>query len=163
MNWIFAVVSYFYGLANLIIGIGLLFALIALAHTFLLVRSGVRRHDRSPNRKYVGRLLPQQQFLRNLDIKTDPALLISPSVMDEAGKEFIMQLASRILRVAISWLQTDYYSSEWSGIAKPMRRCLRTDRYQHVQFTPGDFTRAINDNVKLIAETAPDANNLPRQ
>ncbi len=33
----------------------------------------------------------------------------------------------------------------------------------NIQFTPGDFTRAINDNVKLIAETAPDANNLLRQ
>ncbi len=33
----------------------------------------------------------------------------------------------------------------------------------NIQFTPGDFTRAISDNVKLIAETAPDANNLLRR
>ncbi|VCV94746.1 ECA polysaccharide chain length modulation protein [Escherichia coli] len=33
----------------------------------------------------------------------------------------------------------------------------------NIVFIPGDFTRAVNDSVKLIAETAPDANNLLRQ
>ena len=33
----------------------------------------------------------------------------------------------------------------------------------NIQYTPGDVVRNLNDNVKLIAETAPDANNLLRQ
>ncbi|MDT9121291.1 polysaccharide chain length modulation protein, partial [Escherichia coli] len=33
----------------------------------------------------------------------------------------------------------------------------------NIQFTAGDVTRNQNDNIRLIAETAPDANNLLRQ
>ena len=40
---------------------------------------------------------------------------------------------------------------------------LLDEMINNIQFIPGDFTRAVNDSVKLIAETAPDANNLLRQ
>ncbi len=81
--------------------------------------------------------------------------------MDEAYKEFIMQLASRDTRRDF-WLQTDYYKQRMVGNSKADAAML-DELINNIQFTPGDFTRAINDNVKLIAETAPDANNLLRQ
>lgn len=107
-----------------IIGIGLLFALIALAYTFFARQewSATAITDR-PTVNMLGGYYSQQQFLRNLDIKTDPASSDKPSVMDEAYKEFIMQLPPGI-RVAISGYRRTITSSEWSGIAKLMRRCL---------------------------------------
>lgn len=109
----------------------------------------------------LGGYYSQQQFLRNPDIKTDPASSDKPSVMDEAYKKFIMQLASRDTRRDF-WLQTDYYKQRMVGNSKADAAML-DELINNIQFTPGDFTRAINDNVKLIAETAPDANNLLRQ
>ncbi len=145
-----------------IIGIGLLFALIALAYTFFARQewSATAITDR-PTVNMLGGYYSQQQFLRNLDIKTDPASSDKPSVMDEAYKEFIMQLASWDTRRDF-WLQTDYYKQRMVGNSKADAAML-DELINNIQFTPGDFTRAINDNVKLIAETAPDANNLLRQ
>lgn len=62
-----------------IIGIGLLFALIALAYTFFARQewSATAITDR-PTVNMLGGYYSQQQFLRNLDIKTDPLLPISP-------------------------------------------------------------------------------------
>ncbi|MEG3731512.1 polysaccharide chain length modulation protein, partial [Escherichia coli] len=40
---------------------------------------------------------------------------------------------------------------------------LLDELINNIQFIPGDFTPAVNDSVKLIAETAADANNLLRQ
>jgi lipopolysaccharide biosynthesis protein WzzE len=40
---------------------------------------------------------------------------------------------------------------------------LLDDLINNIQFMPGDALRNVNDSVKLIAETAPDANNLLRQ
>lgn len=53
-------------------------------------------------------------------------------------------------------------SSGWWATAKP-DAALLDEMINNIQFIPGDFTRAVNDSVKLIAETAPDANNLLRQ
>lgn len=75
--------------------------------------------------------------------------------------KFIMQLASWDTRRDF-WLQTDYYKQRMVGNSKADAAML-DELINNIQFTPGDFTRAINDNVKLIAETAPDANNLLRQ
>ncbi|SUH18837.1 lipopolysaccharide biosynthesis protein [Salmonella enterica subsp. enterica] len=130
---------------------------------YLFCSSGVEcdgDHDR-PTVNMLGGYYSQQQFLRNLDIKTDPASSDKPSVMDEAYKEFIMQLASWDTRRDF-WLQTDYYKQRMVGNSKADAAML-DELINNIQFTPGDFTRAINDNVKLIAETAPDANNLLRQ
>ncbi|KSB39381.1 lipopolysaccharide biosynthesis protein, partial [Salmonella enterica subsp. enterica serovar Johannesburg str. SA20025782] len=65
-----------------IIGIGLLFALIALAYTFFARQewSATAITDR-PTVNMLGGYYSQQQFLRNLDIKTDPASSDKPSVM----------------------------------------------------------------------------------
>ncbi len=56
----------------------------------------------------LGGYYSQQQFLRNLDARSNMASADQPSVMDEAYKEFVMQLASWDTRREF-WLQTDYY------------------------------------------------------
>ncbi len=72
-----------------------------------------------------------------------------------------MQLASWDTRREF-WLQTDYYKQRMVGNSKA-DAALLDEMINNIQFIPGDFTRAVNDSVKLIAETAPDANNLLRQ
>jgi len=81
--------------------------------------------------------------------------------MDDAYKEFIMQLASWDTRRDF-WLQTDYYKQRMVGNSKA-DAALLDDLINYIQYTPGDAMRSVNDNVKLTAETAPDANNLLRQ
>lgn len=88
-------------------------------------------------------------------------LLPTNHVMDEAYKEFVMQLASWDTRREF-WLQTDYYKQRMVGNSKA-DAALLDEMINNIVFIPGDFTRAVNDSVKLIAETAPDANNLLRQ
>ncbi|MBD4247890.1 polysaccharide chain length modulation protein, partial [Xanthomonas citri pv. citri] len=70
-----------------------------------------------PTVNMLGGYYSQQQFLRNLDIKADLASVDQPSAMDEAYKEFIMQLASWDTRRDF-WLQTDYYKQRQSGNAR---------------------------------------------
>ena len=95
--------------------------------------------------------------MRNLDVRSNMASADQPSVMDEAYKEFVMQLASWDTRREF-WLQTDYYKQRMVGNSKA-DAALLDEMINNIQFIPGDFTRAVNDSVKLIAETAPDANN----
>lgn len=116
---------------------------------------------RSSNGEYAGGYYSQQQFLRNLDVRSNMASADQPSVMDEAYKEFVMQLASWDTRREF-WLQTDYYKQRMVGNSKA-DAALLDEMINNIVFIPGDFTRAVNDSVKLIAETAPDANNLLRQ
>ena len=145
-----------------IIGMGLAFALIALAYTFFARQewSATAITDR-PTVNMLGGYYSQQQFLRNLDARSNMASADRPSVMDEAYKEFVMQLASWDTRREF-WLQTDYYKQRMVGNSKA-DAALLDEMINNIQFIPGDFTRAVNDSVKLIAETAPDANNLLRQ
>lgn len=114
-----------------------------------------------PTVNMLGGYYSQQQFLRNTDIKASLASADQPSVMDEAYKEFIMQLASRDTRREF-WQQTDYYKQRMVGNSKADAAML-DELINNIQFMPGDAVRNTNDSVKLIAETAPDANNLLRQ
>lgn len=114
-----------------------------------------------PTVNMLGGYYSQQQFLRNLDVRSNMASADQPSVMDEAYKEFVMQLASWDTRREF-WLQTDYYKQRMVGNSKA-DAALLDEMINNIVFIPGDFTRAVNDSVKLIAETAPDANNLLRQ
>ena len=72
-----------------IIGMGLAFALIALAYTFFARQewSSTAITDR-PTVNMLGGYYSQQQFLRNLDVRSNMASADQPSVMDEAYKEF---------------------------------------------------------------------------
>ena len=70
-----------------IIGMGLAFALIALAYTFFARQewSSTAITDR-PTVNMLGGYYSQQQFLRNLDVRSNMASADQPSVMDEAYK-----------------------------------------------------------------------------
>lgn len=144
-----------------IIGMGLAFALIALAYTFCSPGVELDSDYRSSNGEYAGGILLTAAILRNLDVRSNMASADQPSVMDEAYKEFVMQLASWDTRREF-WLQTDYYKQRMVGNSKA-DAALLDEMINNIVFIPGDFTRAVNDSVKLIAETAPDANNLLRQ
>lgn len=101
-----------------IIGMGLAFALIALAYTFFARQewSSTAITDR-PTVNMLGGYYSQQQFLRNLDVRSNMASADQPSVMDEAYKEFVMQLAES------SGCKPTITNSGWWATAKPMRRC----------------------------------------
>ncbi|WP_342322761.1 ECA polysaccharide chain length modulation protein [Kosakonia sp. BYX6] len=145
-----------------IVGVALLFALLALVWTFFARQEwGATAVTDRPTVNMLGGYYSQQQFLRNLDVKTSTAPVEQPSVMDEAYKEFIMQLAAWDTRRDF-WSQTDYYKQRQVGNSKADAAML-DDLINNIQYTPGDIVRNMNDNVKLIAETAPDANNLLRQ
>lgn len=145
-----------------IAGVAILFALVALLYSYFARQewSSTAITDR-PTVNMLSGYYSQQQFLRNLDIKANLASVDQPSVMDEAYKEFIMQLASWDTRRDF-WLQTDYYKQRMSGNSRA-DAALLDELINNIKFIPGDPVKSINDSVKLIAETAPDANNLLRQ
>ncbi|WP_318368383.1 ECA polysaccharide chain length modulation protein [Enterobacter sp.] len=145
-----------------IIGVALVFALIVLPYTFFARQEwGATAMTDRPTVNMLGGFYSQQQFLRNLDVKASLAPADQPSVMDEAYKEFVMQLASWDTRRDF-WLQTDYYKQRMVGNSKADAAIL-DDLINYIQYMPGDVVRNLNDSVKLTAETAPDANNLLRQ
>lgn len=141
-----------------IVGCALLFAAIVLVYAFFARQewSATAITDK-PTVNMLGGYYSQQQFLRNLTERNDEAL----SVMDEAYKEFIMQLSSWDTRRDF-WSQTDYFRQRQTANSKA-NAALLDELIDNIQFTAGDVLRNLNDSVKLVAETAPDANNLLRQ
>ncbi len=145
-----------------IVGIALLLALAALIWTFFARQEwGATAITDRPTVNMLGGYYSQQQFLRNLDVKASLAPVDQISVMDEVYKEFVMQLASWDTRRDF-WSQTDYFKQRKVGNSKADAAML-DELINNIQYTPGDALRNLNDNVKLTAETAPDANNLLRQ
>ncbi|WP_058911828.1 ECA polysaccharide chain length modulation protein [Entomohabitans teleogrylli] len=145
-----------------IIGLGALFGLGALVYTVFARQewSATAITDR-PAVNMLSGYYSQAQFLRNLDSKINQETPALPSVMDEAYKEFIMQLSSWDTRRDF-WSQTDYYKQRQSGNSKA-DAALLDELINDIQFSFADPLRNINDNIKLVAETAADANNLLRQ
>ncbi len=145
-----------------IAGCALLLAVAALVYTFFARQewSATAITDK-PTVNMLGSYYSQQQFLSNLDARASQAALDIPSAMGEAYKEFIMQLSSWDTRRDF-WNQTDYFRQRQSGNSKA-DAALLDELIDNIQFTAGDITRNLNDSVKLVAETAPDANNLLRQ
>lgn len=123
-----------------IIGMGLAFALIALAYTFFARQewSSTAITDR-PTVNMLGGYYSQQQFLRNLDVRSNMASADQPSVMDEAYKEFVMQLASWDTRREF-WLQTDYYKQRMVGNSKA-DAALLDEMINNIQFIPRLYPR----------------------
>lgn len=145
-----------------IVGMAVMFAAVALVYTFFAKQewSANAITDR-PTVNMLGGYYSQQQFLRNLDLRANMSPVDQPSVMDEAYKEFVMQLSAYDTRRDF-WLQTDYYKQRQVGNSKA-DAALLDELVDNIQFTAGDIARNTSDSVKLIAETAPDANNLLRQ
>ena len=135
-----------------IVGGAVLFAAIVLVYTFFARQewSATAITDR-PTVNMLGGYYSQQQFLRNLDIKADLASVDQPSAMDEAYKEFIMQLASWDTRRDF-WLQTDYYKQRQSGNARA-DAAIRTHQQVFV-FTIGGLAK-IGFAVACIGEGMP--------
>jgi len=147
-----------------IIGLALLGMLLAWIYS-LLVRqewSATAITDR-PTVNMIGSYYSQQQFLRNLDMRSSAGALTVPqtSVMDDAYQEFIMQLSSWDTRREF-WLQTDYYKHRKNGNVRN-DAALLDEMIGNIQFTPADSAKNVSDNVRLVAETSVDANNLLRQ
>lgn len=145
-----------------IVGIAVIFSLIALLYTFLARQewSATAITD-NPTVNMLGPYYTQQQFLRNQELRTSAASAEVPSVTDGAYKEFIRQLSAYDTRREF-WLQTDYYKQRLVGESRA-DAALLDELIDNIQFTPGDALRSINDSVRLVAETAPDANDLLRQ
>jgi len=145
-----------------VVGIAVIFSLIALLYTFLVRQewSATAITD-NPTVNMLGPYYTQQQFLRNQDLQTSMVPVDQPSVLDDAYKEFIRQLAAYDTRREF-WLQTDYYQQHLVGDSRS-DAALLDEFINNVQFTPGDSAKSINDSVRLVAQTAPDANNLLRQ
>ena len=147
-----------------IIGLALLGMLLAWVWSLLVKQewSTTAITDR-PTVNMIGGYYSQQQFLRNLDIRSGAAALAvpQPSVMDDAYQEFIMQLSSWDTRREF-WLQTDYYKHRKSGNVHK-DAALLDEMVSNIQFSPADSAKNLSDSVRLVAETAADANNLLRQ
>lgn len=147
-----------------IIGLALLGMLLAWLWSLLVKQewSTTAVTDR-PTVNMIGSYYSQQQFLRNLDVRNGGAALAvpQPSVMDDAYQEFIMQLSSWDTRREF-WLQTDYYKHRKSGNVRK-DAALLDEMVSNIQFTPADNAKNQSDSVRLVAETAADANNLLRQ
>ncbi|WP_072133250.1 ECA polysaccharide chain length modulation protein [Winslowiella iniecta] len=146
-----------------IIGLALLFIAVAFIYSLLVKQewSTTAITDR-PTVNMLGGYYSQQQFLRNLDARTSSmAVAPQPTVMEDAYQEFAMQLSAYDTRRDF-WLQTDYYQHRKSGNSKN-DAALLDEMVNNIQFTAADATKNINDTVRLVAETAADANNLLRQ
>lgn len=147
-----------------IIGLALLGMLLAWIYSLLVKQewSATAITDR-PTVNMIGSYYSQQQFLRNLDMRSSAGALTVPqtSVMDDAYQEFIMQLSSWDTRREF-WLQTDYYKHRKNGNVRN-DAALLDEMIGNIQFTPADSAKNVSDNVRLVAETSVDANNLLRQ
>lgn len=143
-------------------GIAMIFSLVALLYTFLARQewSATAITD-NPTVTMLGSYYTQQQFLRNQDLQPSLIPVDQTSVLEGAYKEFIRQLAAYDTRREF-WLQTDYYKQRQVGDSHPDAARL-DELINDIQFTPGDSTKGINDSVRLVAETATEANNLLRQ
>lgn len=145
-----------------IIAGGVLFALLAWIYSLLVTPkwSTTAIVDR-PTVNMLSGFYSQQQFLNNLDMRAGSLTVAPPTVMDEAYQEFMMQLFAWDTRRDF-WLQSSYYQQRKSGKAGE-DAALLDEMIANIQFQPADSAKNINDTVKLIAETATDANTLLRQ
>ncbi|MCX8959019.1 ECA polysaccharide chain length modulation protein [Erwinia psidii] len=145
-----------------IVGGALLFALLAGVWSLLVMPqwSTTAITDR-PTVNMLSDFYSQQQFLNNLDARGSNSAFMPQSVSDDAYREFVMQLSSYDTRREF-WLQTDYYKKRQANSA-PGNAALLDELIANVQFQPADAAKNLNDTVKLVAETAAEANVLLRQ
>ncbi|ATZ10140.1 ECA polysaccharide chain length modulation protein [Erwinia amylovora] len=145
-----------------IIAGGGLFALLAWVYSLLVTPqwSTIAIVDR-PTVNALSGFYSQQQFLKNLDMPADNLTVAPQTVIDEAYQEFIMQLFAWDSRREF-WLHSSYYQNRKSGNAR-QDAALLDELIANIQLQPADSAKNINDTVKIVAETAADANTLLRQ
>jgi len=145
-----------------IIGGALLFVLLAYIWSLIVTPkwSSTAITDR-PTVNMLGNFYAQQQFLNNLDARSRNTNLAPPSVVDEVYQEFVMQLSAYDTRREF-WLQDPYYKHRQTGSASHDAALLEK-LIANIQYQPADAAKNLKDTVKLVAETAPEANTLLRQ
>ncbi|MDX7991246.1 ECA polysaccharide chain length modulation protein [Xenorhabdus sp. Reich] len=146
-----------------IIALAMIFAAAALSASYLMQQkwSATAIVD-LPTTNNLGSYYSQQQFLRNLDthINASPEVQL-PTISDGAYKEFMTQLAAYDTRREF-WLHSDYYKQRREGRTKA-DAVLLEELINNTQVMRSDDKKSSNDSIKLIAETAADANQLLRQ
>lgn len=145
-----------------VVGIAVLFAVIALLYSFLAKQEwGATGITDNPTVSMLGPYYTQQQFLRNQELRGDPAPAAQPSVVDQAYRAFLRQLSAYDTRRDF-WLQSDYFKQRQVGDSRA-DAVLLDELINNIQFTPADTARNINDSIRLVAESATDSNTLLRQ
>lgn len=146
-----------------VIACAVVFALGALVYS-LVVRqewAAIAITDK-PTVNVLGSYFSQQQFLRNLDVKNTALPTTDPlSIVDEAYQEFLRQLASYDTRRDF-WLASPYYQARKKGDVHA-DAVLLDELINAIQFLPRDDVKKLPDSARLVAETAPDANQLLRR
>ncbi|KMJ45639.1 lipopolysaccharide biosynthesis protein WzzE [Xenorhabdus khoisanae] len=146
-----------------IIALAIIFAAVALSASSLMQQkwSATAVVD-LPTTNNLGSYYSQQQFLRNLDthINASPEAQL-PTIPDGAYKEFMIQVAAYDTRREF-WLDSDYYKQRRKGTTKA-DAVLLDELINNIQITRSDDRKVPNDNIKLTAETAVDANQLLRR
>ncbi|AWK15437.1 ECA polysaccharide chain length modulation protein [Candidatus Fukatsuia symbiotica] len=147
-----------------IMGMVILFALIALAVSYLMKPRwiAVAITDKPTVNSLAG-YYSQQQLLRNLDMHISGSTPSNerPSIPDEAYNEFTTQLAAYDTRRDF-WRQSDYYKQRQQDDTQTDARLL-DELVNDISVSVRDNKKMLNDSVKLIAETAAEANTLLRQ
>jgi len=148
----------------LIVAFAVIFAAVALgASYFMQQKWSATAITDLPTVNNLGSYYSQQQFLRNLDsrINTTGQEGQLPTIANEAYQEFIKQVGSYDTRRQF-WLTTDYYKQRLENDPKA-DAALLDELINNIEFTPADNLKNLTDNIKLIAETSTDANQLLRQ
>ncbi|MDX7989013.1 ECA polysaccharide chain length modulation protein [Xenorhabdus sp. 12] len=146
-----------------IIALAIIFAAVALLASYLMPQkwSATAITD-LPTTNNLGSYYSQQQFLRNLDthINASPETQL-PTISDGAYKEFMTQVSAYDTRREF-WLHSDYYKQRREGREKA-DAVLLENLINDIKITRSDDKKALDDSIKLTAETAADANQLLRQ
>lgn len=145
-----------------IIGFALLGGLLALLYSFIVEPqwSAWAVTDK-PTVTQLGDYYTQRQLLAQLhqqpsDDNSDTSL----NVVDQVYNEFLLQLKSYDNRRQF-WLNNVYYQQQKSGQAVDAK--LLDKLINQVQFTPAASANEPGDGIKLIADSASQANTLLRQ
>ncbi|MBD2800623.1 ECA polysaccharide chain length modulation protein [Xenorhabdus sp. M] len=146
-----------------IIALAMTFAAVALGVSYLMPQkwSTIAIVD-LPITNNLGSYYSQQQFLRNLDtrINASPEAQL-PTIPDMAYKEFMIQLSAYDTRREF-WLHSDYYKKRREDSVKADAELLEK-LINNIQITQGIDKKELNDSIKLIADTASEANQLLRK
>lgn len=146
-----------------IVGMAVLFALLALGASLLMAQKwSAAASTASPSVNRLGGYYSQQQFLRNLTQLSAPnGATAQESIADEAYAEFITQLASYDTRRAF-WLHSQYYLGHKAGNAQA-DAALLDELINQIVFTPGEAAKHSDDSIRLTADSAAQASQLLRQ
>lgn len=145
-----------------IFGVALVFVVLAWIYSLLVTPEwSTTAVTERPTVNMLGNFYSQQQFLNTLDSRAEPSTVTPPAIVDEAYQAFVMQLAAYDTRREF-WLQSDYYKQRQNGGGHD-DTVLLDEMIANIQFQPADAAKNLNDSVRLVAETAKDANELLRQ